>query len=82
MIEQAQHVAGEIAEIERPVIVVRLAVAARVPGDRVELLGEDRDLVVPVGAVAADAVHEQDQRPLARMVEGDARLAGNVVGGP
>ena len=42
VVEHAQHVGDEVVEGERPVVVVAVAVAARVPGDAREVLGERR----------------------------------------
>lgn len=63
MVEHAREIGGEIAEIERAVVVVGIAIAARVPGGRGELAGEEGDLLVPGTAIAADAVQEKDERP-------------------
>ena len=59
----AQHVAGEVVEVQRPLVVVGFPVAARVPRRRlVALRRKERHLGVPVLPVPADAVQEQDQR--------------------
>jgi hypothetical protein len=65
----AQHVAGEVVELQRSLVVVGVAVAARVPRRRAKAPREELDLVAPVAAVAADAVQEQDQ--LAAAGDGD-----------
>ena len=72
MIEDAHEIGGEVGEIEGAVVVVRLAVAARVPGAGVELAGEHRELVGEVLAPPADAVQEDDQRPVTIVLDGDA----------
>src|SRR5271163_554883 len=58
-------------EIERPFVVVAHSVAARVPRSGVEMAAELGKLVVPVGAIAADPVHTNDQFALARVIDGN-----------
>lgn len=60
MIENAQQVGVEIVEIERPFIIVRAAIAARIPGHHPEIRGEVAQVVLPVRPVAADAVQENN----------------------
>jgi hypothetical protein len=62
----AQHVAGEVVELQRAFVVVGVAVAACVPGGGVKPVGgEEIDLAGPVAPVAADAVQKQDQLAMA-----------------
>ena len=58
-VEHPERVAREIPEIERALIVVRVAVTARVPGDGMEAVAEGFDLGGPVRPVAADPVQEE-----------------------
>jgi hypothetical protein len=77
MVEDPDQVGGEDVEIERPVVVLRVAVAARVPCRRSELSREEFDLRVPRAAVAADAVQEDDERSPARDGEGEPRRSAD-----
>jgi hypothetical protein len=62
----AQNVAGEVLELQRALVVVGIAVAARVPGRGLEaVLREEFDLAGPVAAIAADAVQEKYQLSVA-----------------
>jgi hypothetical protein len=61
----AQHVAGEVVEMQGFGVVVGVAVAARIPGRGLETLREELDLAGPVAPVAADAVEKEDQGPAA-----------------
>ena len=72
-VEHPERVAREIPEIERAFVVVRTAVAARVPGDGMEAVAERFDLGGPVRPVAADPVQEEHQRTRPGPVEGEAR---------
>jgi hypothetical protein len=65
VLDHAQHVAGEVLEVQRAVVVVGLAVAARVPGHGPVAAREELELAGPVAAVAADAVEKQHQLTLA-----------------
>jgi hypothetical protein len=65
MLGDAQHVAGEVVELQRAVVVVGIAVAARVPGSGLEVVREEFDLAGPVAPVAADAVEKEDEGPAA-----------------
>ena len=80
MVEHAHEVVAEVVVGERPLVVVAQAVAARIPRHRMEMLGEGRQLVAPVGAVAADAVQEDDQRALAHAIDRDARRRADMLG--
>jgi hypothetical protein len=62
-----------MVELQRPSVIVRVAIAARIPRSGGETLREELDLTAPVVAVAADAVQEQDERALAGYGDGDAR---------
>ena len=59
MIEHAHQIGREDRELERAFVVVGLTVAARVPGGGAMSRGEEREPRVPVAAVAADAVEEE-----------------------
>ena len=74
VLDDAHHVGAEVlVELQRPFIVVGVAVAARVPGGGAKALGEEFDLVAPVAPVAADAVQEEQQRPAAGDRDGEPR---------
>ena len=78
IVQQAGEIVGEIAEIQRPLVIVAVAVAAGVPRDRPEAVsGEGLDLLGPVGSVAADAVHEDEQGAVSGLVDGEIRWAGD-----
>jgi len=77
MVEHAQEIGAEIAEIERTVVILGLPVAACIPSRAGEMLGEGGKLQIPVRPVAADPVKKQQQRPLPGHVEGDFRCAGD-----
>ena len=62
----AQHVAGELLELQRAFVILRIAVAARIPGGGLEAAGEKLDLAGPVAAIAADAVQKKDELSRAR----------------
>jgi hypothetical protein len=62
-VDDAQQIGNEIVERERPIVVVARAVASRIPGNSFEVRGERRQLRAPVGAIAADAVQKDEQRP-------------------
>jgi hypothetical protein len=79
-VDDAQQVGAEIAELERPAIIAR-AIAARVPGGGGEMLGEDRELVAPVAAIAADAVKKEEKRAAAGDVDGDVRMGTDAERG-
>src|SRR6185369_8867321 len=80
-IDRPEQVRGEILELERALVVVGIAVAARVPRGGLEsVLRKEGELVLPVVAIAADAVEEQDQRPPSRARHRDARAARNQRG--
>ena len=55
-----RDVADEVEEVQRTGRVVAVAVAAQVDGDRPPRLRQAVELGGPVGAVAADPVHEHD----------------------
>src|SRR5438309_7066290 len=60
-------------EVQRALVVVGIAVAARVPGGGREMLGKHRQLQIPVAAIAAYAVQEQHQRTRSLDRDRDAR---------
>src|SRR6266511_6397041 len=66
----------------RCIIVVGLAVTAGIPRDDGVVFGEGGELVVPVGAIAADAVHKDEQWAGALLIHGEAGCAGDVLSGP
>jgi hypothetical protein len=67
-------------KIERPLVVLGVAVAARIPGRRAEAAGENAELPVPGMPVAADAVEEENERPPARERKREARRAADENG--
>jgi hypothetical protein len=73
MIEHPHEVGRERRELERAFVVVGIAVAARVPGGRAIARAKEGELRVPVAAVAADAVKEEDELALARERQREAR---------
>jgi hypothetical protein len=79
-IDHPQHVGAEIIELQRPVVIVRVAVAARVPGNRLIGRRERRELRVPMAPIAADAVQEQEQGSAAGDAQRDARRTGDQDG--
>src|SRR4051812_8042233 len=80
-VDRAMHVGGEILEPQRALVVVRVAVAARVPcGGPEPVLREKGELVLPMVAVAADPVEEEHERPASRGGHCDARGARNQRG--
>jgi hypothetical protein len=76
----AQDVAREMVELQGALVVVRFAVAARIPCRRGVVLREVFELLAPVAVVAADAVQEEEQRPFARDGDCDARRGTDVDG--
>jgi hypothetical protein len=74
LVEHALEVAAEIGKIERPGVILGVAVAARIPGHGAVAPRERFDLPVPVVPVAADAVQEEYEGPGARDRERNARL--------
>ena len=71
-VEHPEHILREVPEIERAFIIVRAAIAARIPGDGVEAAAERLDLPRPVLPVAADPVQEEHQRARPRPVDARA----------
>jgi hypothetical protein len=61
----AQDVAGKILELQRAVVVLGIAVAARVAGRGLEAAREELDLATPVTPIAADPVQEKHQLAVA-----------------
>jgi len=80
--ETLEQVAAEIAEVQCSRVVIAGAITSRIPRSGVKVFREHGQLIVPVSSIAADAVHEQHQRPAAAMIDGDFRRAGDVVSGP
>src|SRR5262249_16527105 len=76
------QVVGEVEGVERSVVVVRVTVTAGIPRDNGEMRGKGGELVVPVGAIAADAMHKDEQRTGALLVHSSAERASNVLGRP
>src|SRR5262249_26414231 len=77
MIEHATQIVSKVAEVERPFIVVAVAVATRIPGRRMEIGGEHWKLISPVGAVPTDAVKEDRERSGADVLDGYLRRPGH-----
>ena len=82
MVEHAHEVARVVEEVERPLVVVALAVAARVPGDRVPVPGEGGEIGMPVALVAADAVQEHHEVARAHVIDGDVRRRSDAHRAP
>ena len=61
----AQDVADEMLELQRAVVVLGIAVAARVAGRGLEAARKELDLAAPVTPVAADPVQEKHQLAVA-----------------
>ena len=72
----------EIAEVERAIVIVAVAVSARIPSDGVKMSAELGQLVVPVGAVTADSMQENYQRARADMVHRDSWRTRNNISRP
>ena len=83
--EEVEH-AGEVArivdEVERAVVVVALAVAARVPCHGMPMLREGRQVGVPVALVAADPMQEDDEVARSHVVDRDMRRRSDARRGP
>src|SRR5215469_14200975 len=75
VIEHAPQVGGEIAEVERAFVVVAVAIAARIPCDRMKVPAECGELIAPVGTIPPDSVQEDRQRPGADTFDGDPRCS-------
>src|SRR5579875_624419 len=82
MIEHTRQVHSEIAEIQRSRVILARTITAGVPRDGVEPPGEERQLIMPVGPVAADAVQEHDKRACTSMIDGYTRLARDKFSAP
>src|SRR5262249_21626889 len=81
-VEQPLQVMGEVEGVEGTVVVVRVAVTAGVPRDDGEVCGESGKLVMPVGTIAANAVHKDKQGAGALLVHCKAGRASYVLGCP
>jgi len=62
VIQQAREIAGERAEVEIAIVIVAVTVAASVPRSGLKLAAELWKLIVPIGPVAANTVHQDNQR--------------------
>ncbi len=82
MVEHAHEIARVIHEIERPLVIVALAVAARVPGDRMPVPGKGCEIGMPVALVAADSMQEHRQMPRAHVIDGNVRRRSDANRGP
>ena len=81
-VKQTLQVVGEVEGVEGAVVVVRVTVTAGIPRDDGEVFGESGELVVPVGTIAADAVHKDEQGTSALLAHSNAGRASNVLGRP
>jgi hypothetical protein len=80
-LQHAAQIAREVTEINRTLIIVTRAVAARVPRNCVEMLTEFRELIVPVGTISADSVKADHQRSVTALIDCDSRRSWYVVSG-
>src|SRR5207244_1052185 len=76
------QVVGEVEGVKGAVVVGRATVAAGIPRDHGEMRGKGGELIVPVGTIAADAMHKDEQRTSALLVHSKAGRASNVLGRP
>lgn len=79
MVEHPHQVVRVGAEIQRPLVIVAVAIAAGVPGHRMVARRERLHLIAPVAPVAADAVQEDDQFAGAGVLYGDARCGSDFI---
>ena len=56
MIDYTQDIVGEAAEFKRTLIIIRPFVTTSVPRHGMEFAAENRQLIVPVGAIATNPV--------------------------
>src|SRR5207237_10640622 len=76
--QSTKEISRKIVELQRTLVVVRIAIAARVPGGGLEAMArKEPELLQPVITVAADAVQEEHERAAPLHRDGDARRAGN-----
>jgi len=80
MIQHFQEIAGESVEIQGAVIIVTQAIAAGVPRDGVVVGCEGFHLPRPVGAVASNAVHQNQQFAFACVVDADGWVGEDAFG--
>jgi hypothetical protein len=80
LIRHAEDVLREDLKIQGPRVVLRIAVTARVPGSGFESRGKELELPVPAMAITADAVQEEDERPLARDRDREPRRGADEDG--
>ena len=74
MIKHADDIIREIPEAAGAVVVIRFAIAARIPGHRMKTPGEIWNLRAPVFLSAADAMQEQHKGSLACSYDRDRRI--------
>jgi hypothetical protein len=72
-IEHADHVGHEVGKSTRLFVILRIAIAARVPRRRLVPRREEIELAGPVVSVPADAVQEEKERSLAGDRQREAR---------
>ena len=72
-VDEACEAVGVLGQAERLGRIRRTAVAWRVPRHDRELIGQAIDLPAPPLAVADAAVDQDEQRPFARLLVGDAQ---------
>jgi len=73
MIEHAGEIVGIAAEVQRPLVIVAIAVAAGIPGRSMIIRSKGLDLVRPVEPIAPDTMQKNDQFAFAVVLDGDAR---------
>jgi hypothetical protein len=82
MIDHARQIDGKITEIESAVVVVARAIAARIPGDGMKMRTNDGKLIVPVSAIATDAVEKNRQRTGSLVIHRDPGRPGYNISRP
>jgi hypothetical protein len=80
MIEHAQQIVANIGKPIRSIVIVAIAMAARVPGSRSESRREIIDLIMPVETAETIAVQEHDQLAAACDIDCDARSFSYIDG--
>src|SRR5438552_12463768 len=78
-IDDLQYIAREIVEVARTIIILRIAIAAGIPGPRLEARREYIELVIPVFLAAADTMKKQQQWSFAGMFDGDLRRRADQI---
>src|SRR5690349_13629934 len=81
MVEDAPKIVGKIRDRERPLVIVAVAVAPRIPCENTEVRSEMGDLAAPVLAIAADAVQENERVASTFVPHRDARRRTDLLEG-